>query len=81
MPQSTNRDLPKLADLLVVKDELMGGRRIIIAASAGPRLSGKRGIVLGPGATASQVKVLLDGSKRFITLHARYVDLLKSPGA
>jgi hypothetical protein len=77
MPRSTNRNLPKSKDLMVVKDELEGGRRIVIAASAGPRLSGKKGIVLGSGATASQVKVLLDGAKGSVTLHARYVDLLK----
>jgi hypothetical protein len=82
MSRNTNRNLPKSADLLVVKDELVGGRRIVVAASAGPRLSGKKGIVLGPGATASQVKVLLDGSRRHVTLHARYVDLLNGrPGA
>ncbi|OPY99260.1 hypothetical protein A5906_26420 [Bradyrhizobium sacchari] len=78
MPRSTNRNLPKSADLLVIKEELMSGRRIVVAASAGPRLSGRIGIVVGQGATATQVKVLLDGTKRFVTLHARYVDLLKT---
>lgn len=80
MPRSTNRDLPRSADLSVVKNELMVGRRIVVAASAGPRLGGKQGIILGPGTTASQVRVLLDGSKGPITLHARYVDLLKGSG-
>lgn len=77
MPRSTNRNLPKSADLSVAKDDLLPGRRIVVAASAGPRLSGKKGIILGPGATATQVKVLLDGAKRYVTLHARYVDLVK----
>lgn len=81
MPRSTNRKLPALADLLLIKEELMGGRRIVITPEAGPRMAGKRGIILGLGATQSQVKVLLDGSKRYITLHARYVDLLKNAGS
>lgn len=54
MARSTNRNFPKSEDLMVVKEELEGGRRIVVAASAGPRLSGKKGIVLGPGATASR---------------------------
>ncbi|PPQ19462.1 hypothetical protein CV770_10750 [Bradyrhizobium sp. AC87j1] len=75
MPRSTKRHLPKSADLLVAKDGLLAGRRVMLAVSAGPRLSGRKGIVLGPGATATQVKVLLDGAKGHVTLHARYVDL------
>lgn len=79
MPRSTNRNLPKSADLMVIKEELIAGRRIVVAAAAGPRLSGRRGVILGPGATATQVKVVLDGAKRFVTLHARYIDLLRNP--
>lgn len=41
------------------------------------RLKDKKGVILGPGATATQVKVLLDGAKAFIALHVRYVDLLQ----
>lgn len=78
MPRSTIRKLPASTDLLLVKEELIGGRRIFVTPEAGSRLAGKRGIILGIGATQSQVKVLLDGSKRHITLHARYVDLLKN---
>ncbi|QOZ51865.1 hypothetical protein [Bradyrhizobium sp. CCBAU 53338] len=78
MPRSTNRNLPKSADLLLAKDELLAGRRVVVASSAGRRLGGKAGTILGPGATATQVKILLDGAKRYITLHVRYVDLLKS---
>lgn len=55
--------------LLVAKDELFAGRRIVVALSAGPRLSGRKGVILGPGATATQVKVLLDGAKGYVTLH------------
>lgn len=51
MPRSTNRNLPKSADLFVIKEELMTGRRIVVAASAGPRLSGRIGIIVGQGAT------------------------------
>lgn len=59
-----------------------GGRIAqVIAAAAGPRLGGKRGIILGPGITANQVRVLLDGSKGPITLHARYIDLPKGSSA
>lgn len=79
MPRSTIRNLSRSTDLLVVKDELMPGRRVVVAATAGPRLSGRKGIILGPGATATQVKVLLDGAKGFVTLHTRYVDLLDAP--
>lgn len=53
------------------------GAEFVVAAAAGPRLGGKKGIILGPGTTASQIRVLLDGSKGPLTLHARYVDLLK----
>ncbi|UGX91183.1 hypothetical protein G6321_00036075 [Bradyrhizobium barranii subsp. barranii] len=70
-----------LRDLLAAKDELLAGRRIVIAALAGPRLSGKKGIVLGQGATATQVKVLLDGAKGYVILHARYVDLFEDRSA
>lgn len=81
MPRSTNRKLPASADLLLIKEELMGGCRIVITQEAGSRLAGKRGMVVGIGATQSQVKVLLDGSKRYIILHARYVDLLEKAGS
>lgn len=81
MPRSTNRKLPASADLLVIKEELIGGCRIVITPAAGPRMAGKQGIIVGVGATQSQVKLLLDGSKRHITLHARYVDLLKNAGS
>ena len=78
MPRNTDRNLPKLADLLIANEELLGGRRIVVAASGGPRLGGKRGIILGPGSTPSQVKVLLDGAQGYVTLHVRFVNVLKS---
>jgi len=33
MPRSANRNLPRSADLLTAKDELLAGRRIVIGAS------------------------------------------------
>ena len=78
MPRNTNRDLPKSADLLAAKEELVAGRRIVVNASAGHRLRGKKGLIPGPGATATQVRVLFDRAKGYVTLHVRYVDLIKS---
>lgn len=78
MPRSTNRYLVKSADLSVAKKELLPGRRVIVLASAGSRLGGKEGIILGFGTTPSQVKVQLDGAKSHVTLHVRYVELLQS---
>jgi hypothetical protein len=57
---------------------MIKGQRIIVASSAGPRLAGRSGIVTGKGTTKNQVRVLLDGSKICITLHARFVDLLQN---
>jgi len=74
-----NRVLPKLAVLSVVKSELATGCRIVVLDVAGPKLSGKRGVVIGHGTTRSQLRVLLDGSKNSITLHARFLDPLESP--
>lgn len=76
MSRNTNRNLPKLADQSVGKAELLAGRRVVVAASAGPRLGGKQGMILAPGVTANQVRVRLDGAKTCITLHVRYVDPL-----
>lgn len=70
-----NRNLPSVPELTLVKNNLSKGQRIIVAPSAGPKLHGKLGIVVGKGTTSSQVRVLLDGSKNFITLHARFVDV------
>lgn len=53
------------------------GSRIVVAPSAGPRLAGKRGVVVGNGATINQVRVQLDSSKHSITLHVRFL----GPGA
>lgn len=70
-----NRNLPRVPELALVKNRLAEGCRIVVAPTAGPKLAGKLGIVVGKGTTSSQVRVLLDGSKTFITLHARLVDV------
>lgn len=67
-----NRDLPTLGDLAVTH-KFAKGQRIIVTASAGPRLAGTRGVVVGKGTTRSQVRVLLAGSTNFVTLHSRFV--------
>lgn len=53
------------------------GQSIMVRAEAGPRLGGKRGIVLGAGATSTRVRIRLDGSKGPITLHKRFLSPLK----
>ncbi|MGY8682068.1 hypothetical protein Q2941_30455 [Bradyrhizobium sp. UFLA05-153] len=73
------RKLPNASDLSTVKGEMTEGLRIVIADSAGARLAGKRGIILGPGSTSNQVKILLDGSKHYILMHARFVDVVRAP--
>jgi hypothetical protein len=50
------------------------GERVVISNAAGPRLSGKQGVVLGFGATRSRLRVLLDGSRGPITLHLTFVN-------
>jgi hypothetical protein len=73
-----NHNLPIVPDRSVVENKIIKGQRIVVASSAGPRLAGRSGIVTGKGTTKSQVRVLLDGSKSCITLHARFVDLLQN---
>lgn len=50
------------------------GQLVIVQETAGPRLGGKRGKVLGIGATRSRIRVQLDCSKGPITLHARFLE-------
>ncbi|MET4208930.1 hypothetical protein [Bradyrhizobium sp. LA2.1] len=70
------RYLPNVTDLTLVKNEMVKGQRIIVTAAAGPRMAGRHGIVLGSGGTRHRLRVLLDGSKGELTLHARFVDVL-----
>jgi len=55
---------------------LSAGQFVVVQVAAGPRLAGKCGVVLGMGATRTRVRVLLDGSKGPITLHARFLEKL-----
>lgn len=55
---------------------LFAGQLVVVQVTAGPRLARKRGVVLGMGATRTRVRVLLDGSKGPITLHARFLGKL-----
>jgi hypothetical protein len=70
----SDRNLPTLKDL-AGENKFAKGQQIIISASAGPRLAGARGVVVGKGTTKSQVRVLLVGSRNSITLHSRFVAL------
>jgi hypothetical protein len=81
MRSYSSRKLQTPEEFPATRNELMDGRRIVLSVSAGPRLSGKQGLVLGRGTTANQVRVLLDGSKSPITLHIRFIEMLGSPPA
>ncbi|MCP2127777.1 UNVERIFIED_ORG: hypothetical protein M2187_002806 [Bradyrhizobium japonicum] len=63
-----------MPDLLITKVEFERGSRIVVLDTAGPRLSGKRGLIVARGATASQFRGLLEGTKNPITLHSRFLD-------
>ncbi|OSI73925.1 hypothetical protein BSZ21_06160 [Bradyrhizobium canariense] len=76
MPPPNRRSLPNLLDLTLVKKELVKGQRMVVNAAAGPRMAGRLGVVLGSGGTRHRVRVLLDGSKNEMTLHARFLDAL-----
>jgi hypothetical protein len=54
-------------------DGFVAGQQIIVQKTAGPRLGGKRGKVLGIGATRTRIRIQLDSSKGPITLHARFL--------
>lgn len=62
-----------VAEQSLAAKSLSKGSRIIVTPSAGPRLAGKHGLVVGNGATKNQLRVLLDSSKHCITLHARFL--------
>ncbi|QHP68711.1 hypothetical protein EI171_16400 [Bradyrhizobium sp. LCT2] len=49
------------------------GSRIQVKPTAGPRLAGKTGRVIGVGYYPKSLRVVLDGSKAPLTLHADYV--------
>lgn len=56
------------------RHEWTAGARVVVCGAAGPRLSGKQGVVLGFGATRSRLRILLDGSRGPITLHVTFVN-------
>ena len=56
------------------RHEWTAGERVVVCDAAGPRLSGKQGVVVGFGATRSRLRVLLDGSRGPITLHQTFVN-------
>jgi len=72
MPQSSDAPNPGISAMT----PLSAGQLVVVEAAAGPRLSGKRGVVLGVGATRTRVRVLLEGSKGPITLHERFLGKL-----
>jgi len=72
MPLSS-RISRSVAEQSAVAVRLDKGTRIAVAQSAGPRLAGKRGVVVGNGATMNQLRVQLDSSKHCITLHVRFL--------
>jgi hypothetical protein len=55
-------------------DSFATGQLVVVQQTAGPRLGGKQGRVLGIGATRTRIRVQLDSSKGPITLHARFLD-------
>jgi hypothetical protein len=57
-------------------EEWRPGTRIVVGKSAGVRLGGRTGIVLGFGSTRSRLRVLLDGSRGPITLHVSFISRL-----
>lgn len=67
---------PAMQEPLSIKDQLMIGSRIEVKPSAGPRLCGKNGTVIGTGYHSKSLRVILDGSKTPITLHVTYVAIV-----
>ena len=71
-PQSSDAPSPGIS----ATTPMSAGQLVVVEATAGPRLSGRRGVVLGLGVTRTRVRVLLDGSKGPITLHERFLGKL-----
>jgi hypothetical protein len=69
----SDHTLPAARESSDATGELKMGERVIVAASAGPRLAGRGGIIVRMGPTRSTIRVLLDGSKNCMTLNERYV--------
>jgi len=60
-----------------IEGEFTIGSRIEVKPSAGPRLCGKTGTLIGAGYHPRSLRVRLDGSKFPITLHVSYVAIVK----
>lgn len=56
-----------------IKSEFAVGSRIEVKLSAGPRLGGKTGTVIGLGYHPKSLRIVLDGAKSPITLHFTYL--------
>ncbi len=65
---------PSLPTTGKIRHKVAKGSRVTVTSTAGPKLGGKSGLVVGTGATSSQLRVLLDGSKHSITLHSSFVE-------
>ncbi|PSO25996.1 hypothetical protein C7G41_28900 [Bradyrhizobium sp. MOS002] len=52
------------------------GSRVQVKPTAGPRLAGRTGTVIGAGSYSKSLRVILDGSKGPITLHIDYVAMI-----
>lgn len=61
---------------LTIRYRFAIGSRIEVKPSAGPRLCGKTGTLIGAGYYPKSLRVILDGSKSAITLHVGYVAIL-----
>ncbi|GEC58644.1 hypothetical protein BEL01nite_76870 [Bradyrhizobium elkanii] len=65
---------------LRANDAMTAGAHVIVGHSAGPRLKGKRGVIVGVGATRTKVRVLLDGNRHPITFHVSFLEVEEAPG-
>ncbi|QOZ48890.1 hypothetical protein XH89_24455 [Bradyrhizobium sp. CCBAU 53340] len=54
------------------------GSRIRVTPAAGRRLAGRTGTVIGAGYYPKSIRLVLDGSKLPITLHADYLAPIES---
>jgi hypothetical protein len=59
-----------------IEAEFAVGSRIEIKPSAGPRLVGKTGTIVGAGYHPQSLRILLDGSKSPITLYITFVEVV-----
>ncbi|RZM94497.1 hypothetical protein CWO91_39340 [Bradyrhizobium genosp. SA-3] len=65
-----------MQESLSIKEQFTVGARIEVRPSAGPRLSGRTGTLIGAGYHPKSLRIILDGSKTPITLHFAYVAIV-----